>query len=329
MHSLEFRLINDYQRHFPLVPRPFRFLAEQSFVAEAEVMARYRCLLERGIVSRIGPVFAPGRIGVSTLLALAVPLNRMAAVAKTLDALEAINHSYEREHELNLWAVATAANAAELTAIVSRIESETGLPVLSLPMTEEFRIDLGFDLRDDAKALSAPVLNGPRVVLGPRSQRLVRRLQSGIEVVPEPYRQLAAQTQMSEDAVLSHLADWIASGVIRRFGVVVHHRELGYRANAMAVWDVPDDVVSELGRRLARTPGVTLAYRRARSLPRWRYNLFCMVHGKARAGVVANIEQAAHAIGLERFAHAVLFSRRRFKQTGACYVTREAAVAHG
>jgi hypothetical protein len=96
----------------------------------------------------------------------------------------------------------------------------------------------------------------------------------------------------------------------------------------MAVWDVPDDAVTAHGRRLAGATGVTLAYRRARALPHWPYNLFCMVHGTERREVQARVEALGRECGLEAFPHAVLFSRTRFKQTGPRFSAASEAI-HG
>lgn len=125
---------------------------------------------------------------------------------------------------------------------------------------------------------------------------------------------------MKETDVIAQLIAWQESGIIRRFGVVVRHLELGYRANAMVVWNVPDEQVSGLGARLAREPEVNLCYRRARRLPQWPYNLYCMIHGKRRATVLTRIEIISCTLGLNAFPREILFSTRRFKQTGARYV---------
>jgi siroheme decarboxylase len=108
--------------------------------------------------------------------------------------------------------------------------------------------------------------------------------------------------------------------MIRRFGLVVRHHELGYRANAMTVWDVPDERVPGVAARLIELPFVTLCYRRPRRPPAWPYNLFCMIHGKDRGLVEAEVEEATRTAGLAGLPRAVLFSRRRFKQRGARYV---------
>lgn len=148
---------------------------------------------------------------------------------------------------------------------------------------------------------------------------LVALAARGLPLVAQPYAALGAELGMAEGEVLDRLRRLISVGVIKRLGVVVRHHELGYLANAMVVWDVPDERVAEAGGRLAALAFVTLCYRRPRRPPVWPYNLFCMIHGRERAVVLAQVEEATRVAGLERLPRDVLFSRRRFKQQGARY----------
>ena len=157
------------------------------------------------------------------------------------------------------------------------------------------------------------------MVLSPSDRELVAAIQDGLPLVERPYAAIGAQIGRDEGQVIADLERLIADGVIKRFGVVVRHRELGYRANAMAVWDVPDARVAAAGRTLAALPFVTLCYRRPRRPPVWPYNLFCMIHGRDHAAVEALVDQASATAGLASLPRAVLFSRRRFKQRGARY----------
>lgn len=149
--------------------------------------------------------------------------------------------------------------------------------------------------------------------------RLLARLESGLPLVQRPYAAIARDLGTDEAHVRARLKALQEDGTISRFGVVVRHHELGYRANAMVVWDIPDDLVSKVGSRLASLPYVTLCYRRPRRPPRWPYNLFCMIHGRCREEVLEQIRQAGEAAGIADRPHDVLFSRRRFKQRGARY----------
>ncbi len=278
-----------------------------------------------GAVSRVGAVFRPGAIGASTLATMAVPPGRLDCVATLVSRFPEVNHNYEREHEFNLWFVAAAQDDDALEAVLDRIECATGIPVLALPLVEEYHIDLGFRLdRVDARSPRQP-RTPERASLDAADRRLVAALEDGLELVTRPYAALAARAGFDERAAIERLAQWQAEGVIRRFGVVVRHHELGYRANAMTVWDVPDDVATEFGRALAASEGVTLAYRRARHLPEWPYNLYCMVHGVDRRSVAEQLGSLARRLGLDAFPRAVLFSRTRFKQAGARVASLEAA----
>jgi DNA-binding Lrp family transcriptional regulator len=324
----DFRLLNDFQRHFPLVAQPYAALGEALGVDEAAVIEALARLRREGAVSRIGAVFRPGAVGASALAAMEVPPERLEAVAAIVSSFPEVNHNYEREHRLNLWFVAAAPDDAALDATLARIAQLTGIEVLKLPLVEEYHIDLGFPLEGSDAPRAPRARKARRVTLGEKDRKLVAALGDGLALEPRPYAALGARTGLSEQAVIDRLARWQVEGLIRRFGVVVRHHELGWRANAMAVWDVPDEVVARIGRQLAGEEGVTLAYRRARRRPAWPYNLYCMIHGTERREVAARIEALNRALGLERFPHAVLFSRTRFKQTGPRYsAAREAA--HG
>lgn len=148
---------------------------------------------------------------------------------------------------------------------------------------------------------------------------LIETICSGLPVAARPYQELGARIGMPEDQVISRLKNLIEGGVIRRFGVIVQHRRLGYTANGMSVWNVPDDKVSEVGRSMGEFPFVTLCYRRPRHLPDWPYNLFAMVHGSDRETVLQQVQYMAEDIKLGHVEHDVLFSRRQFKQCGARY----------
>lgn len=155
------------------------------------------------------------------------------------------------------------------------------------------------------------------MVIGDSDRDLLEALAEGLPLVSRPYAALGAAIGMPEADVIARLRRLIDAGVVKRFGVIVRHRELGYRANAMVVWDVPDADAAAGGQRLAALPFVTLCYRRPRVPPDWPYNLFCMIHGRSRPAVESLVEQATEAAGLVRLPRAILFSRRCFKQRGA------------
>ena len=155
-------------------------------------------------------------------------------------------------------------------------------------------------------------------------------LERGLPIVARPYDELAEQIGAHHDQVLQQMQQWHDQGLFRRVGLVLNHRALGYVANAMLVLDVPDALVDEVGARLGRAPGVNLCYQRPRRLPQWRYNLFCMVHGRERAVVEAQIQALLEQHLLSDLPHQLLFSTRAFKQCGGRFAPPPSQVwAHG
>lgn len=146
LSALEKCLLNEYQRGFPLCDSPYAEIGRQLGVSEAEVIDTLGSLQQRGLISRVGPVFRPNRAGASTLAAMAVPAERLDAIAALVSACDEVNHNYEREHHFNLWFVVTAPDEERVRAVLDDIEARTGIAVLDLPLECSFYIDLGFPL---------------------------------------------------------------------------------------------------------------------------------------------------------------------------------------
>jgi len=145
--KLEQRLLNDFQQGLPLSPTPYADMAEQLGVYETTVLENLKRLQTEDVVSRVGAVFRPNRVGVSTLAAMAVPTDELQSIADIVSDFSEVNHNYEREHRFNLWFVVIAPDEESLQAVLAEIEHRCGYPVLDLPMLDDYFIDLGFDLK--------------------------------------------------------------------------------------------------------------------------------------------------------------------------------------
>ncbi len=329
---LQFALLNRWQRDFPLCEAPFDVLAGQLGVTPETVLAACERLVASGAISRIGAVFGIGAGGASLLAAMAVPPADLAAVAARVSALPGVNHNYERDNRFNLWFVLTGRDETSLAEQLAALERDSGLPVLRLPMLQPYGVDLAFDLRREPSQAPRPMHEQGRAwragvpPVADADRSLAALLERGLPLQRRPFdawaRELAltasgaGRTGAHDSAgILRTLGRWLDAGTLNRFGVIVRHHELGYRANAMTVFDVPDAVVDRCGHLLAGMPAVTLAYRRARA-PGWPYNLYCMIHGASHDVVLAEVAEAAEGAGLAPYPREVLFSLRRFKQVG-------------
>lgn len=161
--------------------------------------------------------------------------------------------------------------------------------------------------------------------LEPNQQSSLRALlENGLPIIEKPFRFLAEKIGTSEELVLAQIQQWQSEGLVKRFGIVVKHRQLGYVANAMVVWNIPDEEVDNVAGKLSKCNEVSLCYRRPRRLPEWPYNLFCMIHGKSREKVEEQIAQITEQLSLSHIQKDILFSNKAYKQNGARYSRRTA-----
>ncbi len=140
--------------------------------------------------------------------------------------------------------------------------------------------------------------------------------QGGLPLVARPYHAIAERLQLDPEEVIVRMRRLQAVGVIRRLGAVPNHYAIGYRANGMSVWDVPDAQVDALGAAVGAFDFVSHCYCRPRRLPQWPYNLFAMVHGKSREEVEQQVAQIATLLGAQARSHTILYSTRILKKTG-------------
>ena len=313
---IDLALLDGFQRDFPLDGRPFASIADRLGLTEAEVIDRLSRMQAAGRIARVGGTVRPNTAGASTLAALAVPEDRIDAVAAIVGAEPGVNHSYLREADWNLWFVATAPDTDALAAMLARIETSTGLPLLDLRLVRPFNIDLGFPLAGGPVAM--PGGRGVNTAVLRASDRpLLDALCRGLDLTPRPYAALALRLGRDEAALTSRIAILLAAGVLTRLGVIVRHRALGFTANAMVVWDVAESAAESAGQALAALPGVTLAYERRPVAGIWPYRLYCMIHARSRPEALAVLAAARALPALAGTDHRILFSTRCFKQSGA------------
>jgi len=146
-------------------------------------------------------------------------------------------------------------------------------------------------------------------------RRIILETQAGLPLTTRPFHALAERVGATPGEVMRRMERMRAEGTIRRIGAVPNHYALGYRANAMAVWDVDDAAVDALGAVVGALPFVSHCYRRERR-PCWPHNLYVMVHGTNRAEVEEKVRHIAALIGPAAREHALLYSRRILKKTG-------------
>jgi DNA-binding Lrp family transcriptional regulator len=146
--------------------------------------------------------------------------------------------------------------------------------------------------------------------------KIIQALQEDLPLSAEPFKEIAEGLEISENLLLEKINSFIEQGIIRRFGAAIRHREAGFTANAMVVWNVEDEHTEKVGKIMAGFPEVSHCYQRPR-YPDWNYNLFTMVHGKNRKQCQDIAEKIAAATNVENFK--LLFSTDELKKTSMKY----------
>ena len=305
LDSVDRAVVNAFQGGFPVVTEPFdpaaAALRDRGVdVSGEELLERVRRLDEAGTLTRFGALIDAGEIGgTATLVAMCAPEERFDEVAEQVNAHREVAHNYRREHpHLNMWFVVSVSDPDAVDRVLADIEAETGRETYNLPKQREFRVEAKFPLDGpvpdgdvDCSGLGPDVEPVDRDTLTPAERDLVVEIQDGLPVTETPYADVAAGLDADPGWVRRTIKRFDAEGKVRRVGVVPNHYALGYTENGMTVWDVPDDVVDEVGPAVASLEFVTHCYERPRHEGVWPYNFFAMTHGRSEAESQRRIEE--------------------------------------
>ena len=149
-------------------------------------------------------------------------------------------------------------------------------------------------------------------------KKIVRLLQGEFPLVAEPYKVLAAEIGITEEQLLARIAAMCEEKKIRKMGAVLRHREVGFTANSLCVWNVPDARIDEVARCMADHPRVSHCYDRNREAD-WQYNLYTMIHGYSREECEAIAAELAAATGIDD--RRMLYTKKEWKKTSMKYFT--------
>ncbi|WP_049921685.1 siroheme decarboxylase subunit beta [Halopiger djelfimassiliensis] len=332
-------VVNAFQGGFPVVDRPFEPAAAAMRdrgvdIDATALLETIRELDADGVLSRFGPLVNAQEIGgAATLVAMHAPDDRFDEIVKHVNDHREVAHNYEREHpHLNVWFVVSVANEDRVEEVLSEIEGQTGQETYNLPKQREFRVEAKFYVDGpldgagdepagiDLSALGPDVEPTDEAALSPAERDLVLEVQDGLPVTETPYADVADAIGRDREWVLETLVRFDREGKIRRIGVVPNHYALGYTENGMTVWNVPDDVVADVGPEVAALPFVTHCYERPRHEGVWPYNFFAMTHGRTEAESRRRIRQVRETMAdhwdVTDDDWDSLFSTRILKKTG-------------
>jgi DNA-binding Lrp family transcriptional regulator len=329
LDDLDRKLLNLMQGSFPIAPRPYEHVASLADVSEAEVMSRVQRLLDKRIIRQVTPIFDTRALGYSSMLVAAkVDPEHPHRAAQVINEHPGVSHNYLRNHDFNLWfTIATEPDSQlGLEGTLEVLAREAGAEsVRMLPTLKLFKIRMDLEMEGDTKALSSAVEAKEPIELDPQPYdehdiAVIRALQGDMPVVSEPYALAADALGMTQQAFLDHLSGMQERGLLRRVAAILFHRRAGFSANGMGVWQVPDEQIPSIGRRMAAVRGISHCYQRP-TYPDWPYSVFTMAHGRSKQECDAVLDAIAEQTGIAE--RATLYSSTEFKKIRLLYFTDE------
>jgi DNA-binding Lrp family transcriptional regulator len=323
LDAIDKRLLNEIQWVFPLVDRPYLEIAKRHEISEEDVMHRIAFMKNMGIIRQINAIFDTRRLGYkSTLIAFAVKPDKLDYVAGKVNEHPGVSHNYERNHEYNMWFTLAVPPGSDLKQDLDRMASLEGvLKHRVLPTLKLYKIGVRLDMVSKDPDKLEPTdkvkhLNQDKIQLNERDREFIRELQKDLAVVPEPFNELANSLGVTTTELFAKAIEYENNGIMRRFAAILRHREAGFVANGMVVWQVPENRVDEVGFRLAAFPQVSHCYRRP-IYPDWKFNLFSMVHARTLQAAEKIAVEMSETVGIKDYQ--ILFSSREFKKERVKY----------
>jgi len=288
-------LLVELQRGIPVCENPFEVVGRKFSLSATEVVGIIREFLQSGKARRFGGIFDSKRLGyMSTLCAVRLDNNMLQQALPIFLAESGITHCYLRGCPEQLQGVGRQPEYDILpniwfTYIHERGRFDSGLrelskklapaKVLSLPALQRFKIDVIFNptggmavsaLRDIVDGKSLPKLTS-------QEKSIIACLQGNLSLREELFADIANRLGIAVDKLLVIVQKLQTEGRLKRIGMVLRHHKVGFKANAMCVWQVREEDVARFGKRLAECSEVTHCYQRPR-FENFNYDLYAMIH---------------------------------------------------
>ncbi len=330
MDTTDKDILNYIQREVPLEREPFAAIGREVGLAQDEVIRRIEALKRSKVIRQISAIFDTRVLGYeSSLVAAQIPQEKLNAAAKAINSHPGVSHNYERNNPLNLWYTVAVPPDSRLglEGTVNVLHEISGAErTRVLPTLKLFKIGVTLDMNQGATAKKEAPQYGERDRAGAdrniseEDKAAIRALQEDIPLTPRPFDLWGEQVGLSYDELLERAFELQERKIMRRFSAVLYHRKAGFRANAMGVWEVPEERVEEVGNLFAQYQAVSHCYQRP-VYEDWPYALFSMVHGRSVEECEAVLDAMAEESGVtERLS---LYSTREYKKTRVRYFTPE------
>ena len=331
----EQRLLQIIQMDFPLTGHPYKALGEAIGISENEVIERLRDLKERKIIRQISAIFQSRFLGFSSVLVgFEIPEQRIEAAASIINAHSGVSHNYQRAHRMNLWFTLSIPQKFESKQHVQTLAELTSCShYLYLPSIKTFKRRVQFDMNSSSEKYP------PTTVRSEVSSKMSRKntfsleiqcgimqeLQQDLPLNPTPFKDIAEKFQVSEEELFDFIEELKNNRKMSRFAAILRHRHLGFHANVMVVWNVPQSVLQAFAETASASPAISHCYERA-VYPDWPYNMYTMIHARSQEQCLDVIHDLASRFNVTK--HESLYSVKEFKKQRVDYFSPKIAEWH-
>jgi DNA-binding Lrp family transcriptional regulator len=305
------------QESFPLVQRPFKKLGEELGISEEEALSLYAKLKDEKIIRNTSAILETKKVGYkSTLVAFSV--DSIEKAAEYINTHPGVSHNYERDHEIfNLWFTLAVPSESSLglEKTIEILANRTGAKdYIILPTIKMFKIGVVLDTTstEPLKKDISEKHENKNLELTEFHKKILYYIQRDIPIKYEPFEGIIKELNCDYDSFFNEVNNLIQAGYIRRFATLLNHRKAGFTANAMVVWNVPEEFQELAGETIAKYTSVSHCYIRPKFPPKWNYNLFSMIHGKSKEDLESIIDNISKEIQIKDYLP--LYSLREFKK---------------
>lgn len=314
------QLVKRIQKAFPLVERPAKLLAEEIGASESQVLDQLNLWQEEGLLREISAVMEGSALGYdSALVCGRISPERLEQTALIIGAHPTVTHLYERMHDYNVWFTIAVPHEMGLEKHLDLLGRMTGAEYFPLRRTLTFKVGVNFDLKTMANETDVVALKqADRFSPGEEHKQIIRAAQRPLPIAEFPFEVLGKREGVSGTKLLQFLQQH-QGGAVRRYIGTLRHRKAGVSCNAMTVWNISGEELSDLGAQLAAFPFVSHCYGRT-TLPDFPYRLYSMIHGPDQSTVAAMVQEAYERIDRS---HLMLVSPTEFKKCRLRYFLPE------
>ena len=322
-------LLTEVQKRFPVDHRPFYVLGEKLGISEQTCLERITRLKENKVIRQLSAIFDTRALGYqSTLAAMKVDPARVDEAAEVINQHPGVSHNYKRNDPFNIWFTVAVPPGDSLEQVVRILHAlAKAEETIILPTLRLYKIGVKLDLTGQEAPLESAeeIYNeqrrmSPKPPLEPQDIRFIRVLQEDLPMLEMPFSVWAEQAETTEEALFAWAKNMEHLGYLRRFAAILHHRNAGFKANAMVVWQVPQEQVDPAGEQMALFREVSHCYRRP-VYPNWPYPLFTMIHAETYTACMDVVKRIEERVG--QFPHKSLFSTMEYKKVRVKYFTPE------